>query len=68
MIFCFKYFGKIALDPSLAFPNSKTEKWSESDTYGKSESCAKQKCGQITGEVTVNLMHMVTLGGTIQGV
>ncbi|CAK9213977.1 unnamed protein product [Sphagnum troendelagicum] len=51
----------------LAFPNSKAEKRSESDTYGKSESCAKQKCGQITGEVTVNPMHMVTLGGTIQG-
>jgi hypothetical protein len=50
-----------------AFPNSKAEKWSESDTYGKSESCAKQKCGQIIGEVTVNPMHMVTLAGTIQG-
>jgi hypothetical protein len=51
----------------LAFPNSKAEKRSESDTYGKSESCAKQKCGQITREVTINPMHMVTLGGTIQG-
>jgi hypothetical protein len=36
-------------------------------THGKSESCAKQKCGQITGEVTINPMHMVTLGSTIQG-
>jgi hypothetical protein len=51
----------------LAFPNSKAEKWSESDTYGKSESSARPKCGQVTGEVTVNPMHMVTLAGTIQG-
>jgi hypothetical protein len=55
------------LQSPLTFPNSKAEKWSESNTYGKSESCAKQKCGQIIGEVTVNPMHMVTLGGTIQG-
>jgi hypothetical protein len=32
----------------MAFPNFKVKKWSESDTYGKLESCAKQKCGQIT--------------------
>jgi hypothetical protein len=51
----------------LGFPNSKDKKITDCDTYGKSESCAKQKCGQITGQVTVNPMHMVTLGGTIQG-
>jgi Leucine-rich repeat (LRR) protein len=47
--------------------NSKDKTRSESDTYGKSESCARQKSGQITGQVTVNPMHMVTFGGTIQG-
>jgi len=51
----------------VAVPNSKDKKRSECDTYGKSESCARQKCGQNTGQVTVNPMHMVTLGGTIQG-
>jgi hypothetical protein len=61
--------GSVAawLRSPLAFPNSKAEKWSESDTYGKSKSSARPKCGQITGEVTVNPMHMVTLAGTIQG-
>jgi Leucine-rich repeat (LRR) protein len=51
----------------VTVPNSKDKTRSESDTYGKSESCARQKSGQITGQVTVNPMHMVTLGGTIQG-
>ncbi len=46
--------------------NSKDKKRIECDTYGKSESCARQKCGQITGQVTVNPMHMATLGATIQ--
>jgi hypothetical protein len=36
------------------------------DTYGKSESCARQKSSQITGQLLVNPMHMVTIGGTIQ--
>jgi hypothetical protein len=48
-------------------PNSKDKTRSECDTYIKSESCAKQKSRQITGQVTVNPMHMVTFGGTIQG-
>jgi hypothetical protein len=50
----------------VTVPNSKDKKRIECDTYDKSESCAKQKCGQITGQVIVNPMHMVTLGGTIQ--
>jgi len=54
------------LDP-VTVPNSKDKTRSESDTYGKSESCARQKSGQITGQVTVNPLHMVTFGGTIQG-
>jgi len=51
----------------VTLPNSKDKERSECDTSGKSESCARQKSGQITGQVTVNPMHMVTLGGTIQG-
>jgi hypothetical protein len=47
--------------------NSKDKTRIESDTYGKSESCARQKSGQITGQVTVNPLHMATFGGTIQG-
>jgi len=51
----------------IAVRNSKDKKRSECDTYGKSESCARQNSGQITAQVTVNPMHMMTLGGTIQG-
>jgi hypothetical protein len=51
----------------IAVRNSKDKKRSECDTYGKSESRARQKSGQITGQVTVNPIHMVTLGGTFQG-
>ncbi|CAM6006768.1 unnamed protein product [Sphagnum balticum] len=47
--------------------NSKDKTRSECDTHGKSESCAKQKCGQITGQVAINPMHMVTIGVTAQG-
>jgi hypothetical protein len=50
----------------VTVPNSKDKKRIECDTYGKSESCARQKCGQITGQLTVNPMHMATLGATIQ--
>jgi hypothetical protein len=51
----------------VELPNSKDKTRSECDTHIKSESRAKQKCGQITGQVAINPMHMVTLGGTIQG-
>jgi Leucine-rich repeat (LRR) protein len=51
----------------VTVPNSKDKKRIKCDTYGKSESCAKQKCGQINGQVTVSPLHMVTLGATIQG-
>jgi hypothetical protein len=51
----------------VTVPNSKDKTRSECDTYGKSESCAMQKSGQITGQVTINPMHMATLGATIQG-
>jgi hypothetical protein len=51
----------------VAVPNSKDKTKNECDTSGKSESCATQKSGQITGQVTVNPMHMATVGGTIQG-
>jgi hypothetical protein len=47
--------------------NSKDKTRSECDTYGKSQSCARQKSGQITGQATFNPLHMVTIGGTIQG-
>jgi hypothetical protein len=39
----------------VTVPNSKDKKRIECDTYDKSESCARQKCGQITGQVTVIL-------------
>jgi len=51
----------------VTLPNSKDKTRTECDTYGKSESCAGQKSGQITGQVTVNPMHMVNLGVTLQG-
>jgi hypothetical protein len=46
--------------------NSKDRTRIECDTYAKSESCARQKSGQITGEVKVNLLHMLILGLIIQ--
>ncbi len=50
----------------VTIPNSKDKKWTECHTYVKSESCAKQKCGQITGQATVTPLHMATFGGSIQ--
>ncbi|CAK9216215.1 unnamed protein product [Sphagnum troendelagicum] len=47
--------------------NSKDKKRIECDTYDKSESSAKQKSRQITGQVTINPGHMATLGVTFQG-
>jgi hypothetical protein len=51
----------------VAMRNSKDKTRIECDTYVKSESSARPKSGQITGQVTVNPMHMVTLPSTIQG-
>jgi hypothetical protein len=51
----------------VAVRNSKDITRIECDTYVKSESSARPKSGQITGQITVNPMHMVTLAGTIQG-
>ncbi|CAK9213975.1 unnamed protein product [Sphagnum troendelagicum] len=50
-----------------AVRNSKDKTRIECDTYVKSESSARPKSGQITGQVIVNPMHMVTLAGTTQG-
>ncbi len=47
--------------------NSKDKTRIECDTYAKSESCARQKSSEVTGQVTVNFLHMATFGGTIQG-